>query len=387
MFWKKKVAAPPPTPSFTARTIPSEFYGGSNPEVTFKTVTKELPLVTDKAVSSYDKKMLDKATAVGSGAPLHPANLFTRPKFLMLLAGGVFVVAVGGISWYYWRDAQKPPDIVLTTLPLETPTESPSDTIEPDNQIVVSTTTESIDQPLSLSETTFVFPSELLGTSADNDNDTLTDIEEELFVTDPGAPDTDNDGYSDDLEIDNLYNPAGKAPVRLLDAGTVKEFTNPVFGYHVIYPTNWAGGELGSVDRNYRDVLFSTFTGENIQIKVFDKDSSDQQFIDWFGRYAVGERFENLESFESYYKVAGWKRKDNLVYYFPYGNRVYVIAYHTTNSTVVNFPTVIKLLARSMRFTPVEETEVNSTLPPLASSTLESAATTSTVNSTTIQGI
>lgn len=398
MFGKKKAAAPPLPPTFTARTIPAEFYGGLNPEVTFKTVTKEFPLVSEPAASSHDKKMFDQATATGSGQPLHPVNLLTRPRFLLLFGGILFIITIIVISLYYWRQAKLAATPRVDTAPplatvIETPPE-PVATVVEATPVIEATSTEAVVSPRSLVDIDFKLPSGLLGTTQDSDKDGLTDIEEELYKTDPGVVDTDADGYSDDLEIDNLYNPAGQAPVRLLDAGTVKEFSNPVFGYSVVYPVNWAGGLTGNVDPNYRDVLFSTITGEIIQVLVFDKDSTNQSFADWFGLHAPEERFSEIEDFVSYYKVPGFKRRDGLVYYFVEGNRVYVIAYHTTNSSAVNFPTVMKMMARSWRF--VDSTEVESdleTAPSFAPATTSGSgaapatSSASMVNSTTVEGV
>ncbi len=387
MFWKNKKAESLETPLVAARTIPAEFYGGANPQVAFKTVTKEVPLVS-AAPSAQEKKMLEKATAAGSGEPLHPATLLSNPRFLIIAGGIFFVIALVIISWYYWRQAHPNVAPLPAVIPLEVKTDTTTaayPTQTTNTVAVIVTTTDIIEKPATLTDTSMTFPSTILGISKDSDGDKLTDVEEELFNTDSGTLDTDADGYSDDLEIDNLYNPAGKAPVRLVDAGTVKEFNNPVFGYQLLYPTVWAGGINGNVDQNYRDVLFSTLTGENIEVKVFDKDASNQSFVEWFGTYAVGERFEDLVQFTSYYKAQGFKRKDGLVYYFEQGQRVYVIAYHTTNSSIVNYPTVMKLMARSLRFASSDtdvpvQTETDATL-------VEPTTTKSVVNSTTVTGI
>lgn len=45
--------------------------------------------------------------------------------------------------------------------------------------------------------------------TTDTDQDGLTDVQEELYETDPAKADTDGDGFSDKMEIDNGYNPNG----------------------------------------------------------------------------------------------------------------------------------------------------------------------------------
>ncbi|MBU1907595.1 fibronectin type III domain-containing protein, partial [Patescibacteria group bacterium] len=56
----------------------------------------------------------------------------------------------------------------------------------------------------------------------DSDSDGITDLEETLFGTYTRNPDTDGDGFLDGNEVFHLYNPAGNAPVRLLDSALVK---------------------------------------------------------------------------------------------------------------------------------------------------------------------
>ncbi len=59
----------------------------------------------------------------------------------------------------------------------------------------------------------------------DPDSDGLSDLEEPIYGTDLHNPDTDGDGFLDGNEVYHLYNPAAKAPVRLLDSGLVRLFS------------------------------------------------------------------------------------------------------------------------------------------------------------------
>jgi hypothetical protein len=329
--------------------MPLEFYGGANPVVKFKTVEKEVEIRRGQpALSSAEKKSLDKAMAPGSGQPLHPVTLLSNRKFLIISGAALFAVVIAGASWYYWRQAAgeqarragvapAPNEIVVSEV--EAPTSSR------ETPVVPTIPEAPVTPPLSLAEAVLNFPSSLLGDTADLDRDGLSDAEEELFKTDPGMPDADRDGYSDSHEIYNLYNPIGQEPMRLSDSGLIKEFTNPTFGYKLYYPTSWA---VGNVDENYRDMLFSTLTGENVEVRVFDKEFT-QSFSDWFGQWAPTERFGELVEFTTAFKEQGWHRGDYLVYYFASDRQVYVILYHTTDSPAVNYRTVIKMMTRSFR--------------------------------------
>lgn len=346
MFGSKNEGTSKENAPIAVDTIPTEFYAGANPVVTFKTVKKEIDL---GALSKADKEHFDKATAAGSGEPLHPANLLTSRKFLLLAGIGVFALLVVGVSAYYWYDAKRQ-DQSLPTMP-NTPIEPPTTEGEealPEIPPVVTPpeelapTTTPVKPP---TEASLEFPSRILPDSVDLDSDGLTDREEELFKTDPAVPDSDNDKYADSHEVYNLYNPSGKEPMKIIESGLVKEFTNPVFGYSVYHPVNWA---VGAVDQNYRTVLFSTITGENIEIRVIDKENNEQ-LGDWFAKWAPTENFAELTAFNSVFKEKGWRRGDFLVYFFEDKKRVYTIVYHLTDTTTVNFRTVIKMVARSFR--------------------------------------
>ncbi len=327
----------------SVQTIPADFYGGVNPVVKFKRVEREVALGEGPKLTEPEKKMLDKSTAAGSGDPLHPTNILANRKYALIFGASFFVIIVAGVSTYYYLQLrQQPknnlpaqPKISITTTSIPTPA---VDTTTPEAE--VSTTT-----PQSLAEAPIDFPSSLLGDSPDLDKDNLTDAAEDLFITDPSKPDTDSDGYNDGHEVFYMYNPAGKEPIRLIASGNVKDYENPVLGYKVFYPTTWA---VGNVDETHKDVLFSTITGENIELRTFDL-LPGQTFTDWFAKWAPNEQFANLADFQTYFQQPGKNRKDNLVYYFTDNSHVYVLLYHTTDSNIVNYRSILVMMARSFR--------------------------------------
>jgi hypothetical protein len=383
--FKKKPVDEVPGEPLTAKVqvMPTDFYAGANPVVTFKNVPKEVALSSGSLVNSQEKKILDKQTAPGSGDPLHPASLLANPRFLIIGGLGLVLVVGAVLGVYYWlanRSTQLAhvPPVVVTEQPQNQVVETPTTTV--DGVTSSSTAVVPPTLPVSLADQPLSFPSQLLGDSVDTDKDGLTDREEELFTTDLNVPDTDGDSYSDSHELFYLYNPAGKEPMKLIDSGLVKTYTNPSFGYSLYYPTSWA---MGDVDGTYRDVLFSTITGENIEVRVFDK-AATTDFMTWFASAAPDQKYGDLVSFEGYFnKLTGFKRKDSLVYYFPTANHVYVLVYHTTDSTVVNFRTVLSVMARSFvtgeaaltqgAATPVFTTPATSSIPPVTTSTVTSS--------------
>lgn len=351
MFGKK--APVESLPEVNLNKIPDDFYGGNNPVVKFKTVeTVIAPKEVKPAVlSNAEKKILDKQTAVGVGQKMHPVNLMANSKFLFFIVLVIIViVSVLGGGYYFWQ-YQKTKKTSVPVAPVVTDTTQ----LETPNIIVEPTPTSTLQPPVSpapsLGEAPLDFPSALLGDSIDTDKDGLTDPAEELFNTDPSMPDTDSDSYADGSEIYHLYNPIGKEPMKLLDSGLVSVYTNPIFGYKLYYPKSWA---VGNVDSGYKDILFSTITGENIEVRVSDKNIGET-FADWFGRVAPTENYADYIPVESVFKQSGFGRKDKLVYFFPTDTQVFSIIYHTSNSNIVNYRVVNQLFEQSFQFGNVNE--------------------------------
>jgi len=330
--------------TINVQTIPADFYGGVNPVVKFKRVEKEVVLESKSKLTAPEKKMLDKSTAAGSGALLHPANILTNKKYAIIFGSALFVLILAGVSVYYYLQLRQQPGTSLPPQPdiSITPATEPAPVVvetAPPEEPATSTA------PVSLAEAPIEFPSSLLGDSPDLDKDNLTDTAEELFGSDPSKPDTDEDSYNDGHEVFYLYNPAGKEPLKVIDSGYVKDYINPVFGYKVFYPSTWA---IGNVDESYRNVLFSTITGENIELRIFDR-LPNQAFEDWFAQRAPNEQYQNLADFQTRFGEPGKNRTDNLVYYFMDDNHVYAMVYHTTDSNAVNYRSVMVMMARSFR--------------------------------------
>lgn len=335
-----------PLPDIKITKMPDDFYAGTNPIIKFKSVESTTkPAQKSKLVlSSADKKLLDKKTAMGAGNKLHPINLFASWKFLVVAGLGILIIGGAVISFYYWwqyrQTLPKAPEPIapaVTEPVVSAPEITPTPTVEPEPVVV---------EPAVSVEAKLDFPSFLLGNSIDTDQDDITDVAEELFSTDSTMADSDSDKFTDGHEIFYLYNPAGKEPMKLIDSGLVAAYANPTFLYKIYYPKSWA---VGNVDFTYKDVLFSTITGENIEVKVVEM-NPEETFNDWFARSASGEQLANYLPFESVFKETGFVRNDNLVYFFPKGNQVFSIIYHTTDSSVVNYRIVIKMLARSFQF-------------------------------------
>ena len=368
MFGKKQDNSLPES-LITVNTIPEEFYGGKNPVVSFKNTISEVDLKKDKIekLTPQEKKAFFSKTTAGVGeGEWHLINLFTSPKFLAILAGMIFLIAVLGIGGYYYfknyLSAQKteindPGFVDITSISTTT-----NDNILPKNpseEIVVISEISTTTSEIIIKELPIDFPSRLLAESADLDEDGLTDLAEEEFQTDPGDFDTDKDKYPDGVEVYNLYNPKGFEPQKLVESGLVKTYSNPNFNYGLYIPIHWA---VGSVDEEERQVLFSTLSGENIEIRVFNF-KEGENFETWFSRMALNQGFAALQNFETRAGFSGKVRDDGLVYYFVNNDKVYVLLYHTTDSSIVNYKSVFALVARSFDFKISEQTVLEEQMP------------------------
>ncbi len=386
MFHKKSKKTPSVTPTVAAplprvQTIPSAFYGGLDP-VIYQPSSKGSS-VSEEKIPLKDKKVepAPPRNSSRSGMTAVPTTSQTpgvsgaknKSKKMFILLTIFFLVAVGGISFYYLvlnKSAVQLP--TPPTPPVPPPTFTPATSSVP-----IFTPTSTLPQvststiATSTSIVPFVnFPSLFLVTGGDLDQDTLTDVEEEIYRTDSGTFDTDSDGYFDGQEVVNLYNPAGTAPEKIIDSGLAREYVHPSFGYHLYYPTSW---EVDAVDTTSQEILISAITGDFISVHSFQKEG-EESFESWFARVASEQRYSDLVPFSNRFLVSGWKRKDGLVGYFSTPQFFLVAVYHPGGSQTILYPRVMEMLLQSVRLRTTLEvlpdqplvpgiTSINSTTP------------------------
>jgi hypothetical protein len=386
MFEKKEKQNVSVPVDVAVQSMPKEFYGGANPVVVFKDFKKEVVLNKPGALSAQEKRSLDRATVVGSNQTRHLSQLLTSSKFLLLSGLVFFVLFVGGAGIYYWWTLRQPTGMAAYPPPALTVVEpSIPSTTEPVGAVEPTSTLSEINT--NDTKNILEFPTKSLVDSADRDNDGLTDLTEQLFNTNQALPDSDGDSYSDAHEIFYLYNPAGAEPMKLLDAGTVKEYINPIFGYSLYSPISWA---IGNTGEDYRDVLFSAASGDSIEVLVAEKEAS-QDFSAWLFQNAPSEQFSDYQSFVSRFGAIGLERTDKLVYFFVEPTRVYVLAYHAPAINLVNYRLVLSMMARSFRLSGVSAimipeapslipSAITSTIPALTSTSSPAATSTMTTS-------
>ncbi len=333
-------------PAISVSTIPEVFYGGNNPEPVSVNV-------------SANKKI----TAVSSS---EPNKTHTRLVAAGMIA--IFLTACAGAGWYYWNYLSSDgttSNIVTETVttvpaadnPSETkgetavpvPTDTPT-TTEPVSDAAASTSTALLTPTLpSLTDLPFEFPSLNQIDASDFDADGLTDLEEEIYGTDPAAFDSDKDEYNDGQEVLNLYNPKGVAPVRIADSGLVREYAAPNALYRFYYPVLWT---IGAVDAAGTNILITAANGDYIEVRQSPK-RPGEDFNTWFGRTAVSEKITDLETSLNRFGTSFYKRKDGLVAYINGPQQVIVLLYHPESNAPIHFRKVMQMLLESLRVTGV----------------------------------
>lgn len=322
-------------------TIPEIFYGGKDPLVYHEQKEKKIE----------KKSSQEKHPKVRIVAP------FSKKKVVVIAVVLLFLAGSAG-AWFYLNQAPMPEGGILVKLglkespksaeeippgpeltptpPKPTPPEpTPPEPIPPEPIVIPPA------QPRPLT-----FPRILLNDSPDLDMDSLTDLEEEVFNTDSGVWDTDKDGYYDGLELSNLYNPTGFAPVKIVDSGLVREYINPTWKYRMYYPATWAEA---SVDSNNDHVLFSSITGDFIEVRAIKNDLSET-FDTWFTKNITGQNFTDLTVVKNRFETEFVKRNDSLVAYFSGKNVVFVVIYQPSGSAEsLPFRHVMQMMQQSFR--------------------------------------
>lgn len=177
----------------------------------------------------------------------------------------------------------------------------------------------------------------------DTDSDGLTDLEEVLFGTNARNPDTDSDGFLDGNEVFHLYNPNGRAPARLLDAGLVKQWSGSV-GWTMQVPTNWIVA-LDATDGSRATV--ATGHGETFKLSIEDN-PKQLAVLDWYLENNPTVKAEQVLQYRSKKGYQGIIGSDLLTTYLPWGDKVFVFTYDIDGQSFINFRTTYAMTLNSL---------------------------------------
>ena len=328
-------------------TIPEEFYGAQ----------KKPAIPRALGVSASTK--IAGSPSVSPAVPGSPSKIpivkkrgeTYSSKIVIIVVVIFLVVVVGGFSYYYIHQAQVAQQRLIEVQkqkeqsvvnPQPTPPTAPVVITPPD---VNSTSTTSTPSATIQQVSYAVFPFKNYTSAEDTDNDGLTNVEEAIYGTNPNKPDTDEDGFSDGLEVANLYNPLGFKPVKLLDSGKVKAYVNPTYNYSVLSPLAWV---VQALDANNEQVMLSSDTGEFVEILVEDNPLK-LSVTDWYLGQSPGVSPSDLKTVTTKDGMKGILSPDGLAAYFPWEDRIFVVYYNIGLKTDVSFFTTFKMIINSFK--------------------------------------
>ena len=190
--------------------------------------------------------------------------------------------------------------------------------------------------------------------SKDTDEDGLTDSEEAVYQTNINVKDTDGDSYYDGAEVASGFDPAKGGGAKLADSTYMKTYSNSGAGYSVPYPAGWAAGATGE---GGSDVMFTSTTGEFIQISV-QENTARQPVLDWYLSQspAVDQTKINTLVINGRSAVLS---PDNLNVYIGDGSRIIVSTYNPGTKTQISFGSTFKYMYQHLTITAPASTNAN----------------------------
>lgn len=177
----------------------------------------------------------------------------------------------------------------------------------------------------------------------DTDSDGLTDLEEELLKSDPRDPDTDADGFLDGNEAFHLYNPNGRAPARLVDAGLLKPFSSGT-GWNILLPNPW-NVVLDAADGSKATI--TTGHGELFRLSIV-LNPQRQPILAWYKAAHPEATDAQILKYRSKRGYEGIIGADQLTTYLPWGDKVFVFTYDFGGQPFKNFSTASAMVLNSL---------------------------------------
>jgi hypothetical protein len=165
----------------------------------------------------------------------------------------------------------------------------------------------------------------------ESDSDGLSDVEEKMLATDVRNPDTDVDGFLDGNEVFHLYNPAARAPGRLIESGLVKAFSGSV-GWSLYLPQTWDGA-LDTPDG--AQATIRTGREERFVISL-EANPSNLPIDTWLAQLTAPSSTPmtttTLRAITTKGGLRGFLSADRMTAAFGWGNQVFLLKYELRES-------------------------------------------------------
>ncbi|MDD2807822.1 MAG: hypothetical protein PHW95_04870 [Patescibacteria group bacterium] len=320
-----------------------------------------------KKKSAKNKKVaLTASTDSKLSAQIHvmPARFYIAPKkkhsgpILVGILGLAIIVGLS-VAAYYLNENLINNKVANANVVVENVNNNTNENVNQNSNINIATTTEIVVTPTTTPTTTEntnvnvntntntnrggeEVSNQPLPSSPDNDNDSLTLPEENLYNTDPNKSDTDGDGYADGAELLSGYDPTaiGRS---LADSGLVKLYTHPL--YTIYYPTHWY---ISEQDNQKNEVLFRSATGEFVEVLVVAIPNK-MSLTDWYKTQASPQDVASA-TVVKINELSGLRTANLQTYYLAKPNdtsKVFVINYNTGNFGQTNFATTFAVMIKN----------------------------------------
>jgi hypothetical protein len=391
MFGSKQASVPAvasseiPDESLRIHTIPKAFYGKvvtaeeAAPVLDQRTVNASAPRTNAQSSGTSVGSVFDTPGPSAQAQIQHAPAEHSKKRMVLWVVLGVGILAVAGTAtWFYTQAADPAPAMPEGSVVIDQdlPVISAQDAEVAATSTTTVSTTRAVDPDVLLQ-----IPA--VGDTIDFDGDGLTDIEEELYKTDPAIADTDLDTFTDGVELTNLFDPLVEAPGMLTESPNVQRYTNPVHNYALMHPRDWLAAPVD--EKTSDEVTFTSLTGEFVTIQAFPF-AANEVFVTWFATHNPSMQYAALTSWENRVGLTAWYEPSFMRFYFVNGKAVYVMEYHPGIRTAINFRRSIRMMADSFAFTqPSAEAGKDAIQPPgteVGNTTVSSTASLLPTNTT-----
>lgn len=192
----------------------------------------------------------------------------------------------------------------------------------------------------------------------DTDSDGITDLEETLYGADVRNPDTDTDGFLDGNEVFHLYNPAGRAPAKLLDLALIKTVEAPI-GWVMAIPSGWT---VSLDPANGSKATFDSKHGETFVVTVEDN-TAKVPVLDWYLAKHPEVTASQVLQYRSKGGYTGIIGADLLSTYIPWGDKIFVFTYNLNGQAFINYRTTYSMILNSLMLSGLPQVQVVSPEP------------------------
>ena len=265
---------------------------------------------------------------------------------LLILVGGFIILVSLFIFLYYFLVRPSSEPVVTKTEENNTPAEvqeekKPENIITPIEKEATSTEENATTTIIIDEDATTTISIETGAPDADIDG--LADIEELLFDCSPDSGDCDNDGYPDQTEIFNLYDPA-LAGGRLEDNANIAVYENPEFSYTIYYPDIWLVNSVGGNE----SILFKANNNQFIQV-ILQTVENNTSLDEWY----LGQVEEEKVSEERRYLKEGWegiRSDDGMTIYMKNKDRdfIFIVTYNVGLDDTQYFKNIFEMMVQSL---------------------------------------